>query len=174
MNGIKKHLGKAKGNWAEEIPAILWSYRTTPRTSTHETPFSLTYGTEAMLPMEMMVGMLRSTNTDEGSNDQDLRLNLDILEEKREKSKIRQAAYKRVTERYYNQRVKERAFSVGEYVLRKNESSRAQPQGKLGPTWEGPYIIIEANRNDAYVLEAVEGRQIPRTWNARNLKKFFF
>ena len=52
VNGIKKRLGKAKGNWAEEIPMVLWSYRTTPRKSTRETPFSLTYGTEAMLPME--------------------------------------------------------------------------------------------------------------------------
>nr|KAJ0211608.1 hypothetical protein LSAT_V11C400219340 [Lactuca sativa] len=154
---------KAKGNWEKEIPAVLWSYRTTRRTSTHETPFSLTYGTESMLLMEMMVGTLRSTNADEESNVQDLRLNLDMLEERREKSEIQQAAYKRVAERYYNQRVKERAFRVGEYMLRKNEASRAQPQGKLGPTWEGPYKIIEANRNDAYVLETVEGRQIPRT-----------
>lgn len=44
----------------------------------------------------------------------------------------------------------------------------------MGPTWEGSYKIIESNRNDAYALETVEGRQIPRTWNARNLKKFSF
>ena len=82
VNGIKKRLGKAKGNWAEEIPMVLWSYRTTPRKSTKETPFSLTYGTEAMLPMEVAVNTLRVANQDEESNTQNLRINLDILEEK--------------------------------------------------------------------------------------------
>ncbi|XP_023746717.1 uncharacterized protein LOC111894856 [Lactuca sativa] len=138
VNGIKKRLGKEKGNWAEEIPMVLWSYKTTPRKSTKETPFSLTYETEAMLRMEVAVNTLRVANKDEESNIKDLRINLDILEEKREESGVRQAAYKHATERYYNQRVKEKAFKVGEYVLRKNEASRAQPQGKLGPTWEGP------------------------------------
>ena len=102
VNGIKKRLGKAKGNWAEEIPMVLWSYRTTPRKSTRETPFSLTYGTEAMLPMKVAVNTLRVANQDEESNTQNLRINLDILEEKREESGVRQAAYKHATERYYN------------------------------------------------------------------------
>nr|KAJ0193280.1 hypothetical protein LSAT_V11C800420460 [Lactuca sativa] len=174
VNGIKKWLGEAKGNRAEEIPAMLWSYRTTPRTSTRETSFSLTYRTEAVLPMEITIGTLRAVNADEESNAQDLRLNLDVLKERREKSEIRQAAYKCVTERYYNKRVKEKLFRIGEYVLRRSEASRTQPQGKMGLVWEGPYKVIEANRNGAYVLETVEGRRIPRTWNARNLKKFFF
>ncbi|KAL7596419.1 hypothetical protein Lser_V15G27641 [Lactuca serriola] len=43
VNGIKKRLGKAKGNRTEEIPTVLSLYRTTPRTSTQETPFNLTY-----------------------------------------------------------------------------------------------------------------------------------
>ena len=133
VNGIKKKLGKAKGNWSDEIPTVPWSYRTTPRTGTGETPFSLTYGAEAMLPAEVMIGTLRTRHTDEEANSRDLRMNLDILEERREKASIRHVAYKRATKRFYNQRVKEKAFKVGDYVLRKNEASWAQPQGKLGP-----------------------------------------
>lgn len=56
VNGIKKRLGKAKGNWVEELPCILWSYMTTSRVSTKETPFSLTYGKEAMFPVELAIG----------------------------------------------------------------------------------------------------------------------
>ena len=78
-----------------------------------------------MLPMELTMSTLRVDSTDEESNTRDLRIILDILEEKHEKSEMRQAAYKHATERYYNQRVKEKAFKVGEYVLRKNEASRA-------------------------------------------------
>ena len=59
-------------------------------------------------------------------------------------------------------------------MLRKNKAIRAQPQGKLGPVWEGPYRVVEANQNGAYALETMEGREIPRTWNARNLRKFYF
>nr|KAJ0222828.1 hypothetical protein LSAT_V11C200097150 [Lactuca sativa] len=141
VNGIEKRLGKAKGNWSEEISAVLWSYITTPRKSTWETPFSLTYGMEDVLPMEITVGTLRAVNADEESNAQNLRLNLDVLEERREKLEIHQAAYKHVIERYYNQRVKEKAFRVGEYVLRRNKASRTQTQGKMGLVWEGPYKI---------------------------------
>lgn len=58
---------------------------------------------------------------------------MDLIEERHEQSNIRQAAYKHVVEKYYKQRVKEKAFGVGDYVLRQNEASRAQPWGKLGP-----------------------------------------
>lgn len=58
---------------------MLWSYKIIPRTSTRETPFNLTYGTEVVLPMEITVGTLRAVNADEESNTQELRLNMDVL-----------------------------------------------------------------------------------------------
>ena len=48
LNGLKRRLGGAKGRWAEELPNVLWAYRTTPKRSTGETPFSLTYGVEVV------------------------------------------------------------------------------------------------------------------------------
>ncbi|KAI3739893.1 hypothetical protein L2E82_30305 [Cichorium intybus] len=174
VNGIKKRLGKAKGNWVEELPSVLWSYRVTPRTSTQETPFSLVYGSEAMLPPELSITSLRVSAFSTEKTEEDLRHNLDLLEERRELASVRQARYKSNTERYYNRRVKGRAFKVGDLVLRKNEVSHAQPRGKLGPTWEGPYKVVEAHQNGAYVLETMEGNPIPRTWNIQHLKKFHF
>ena len=53
MNELKKRLDDAKGRWAEELPNILWAYRTTPKRSTRETLFSLTYGEEVVIPAEM-------------------------------------------------------------------------------------------------------------------------
>ncbi|KAL5579016.1 hypothetical protein UlMin_011458 [Ulmus minor] len=52
INIIKRRLEKAKGLWADELPGVLWAYRTTAKTSTGETPFSLAYGTEAVIPVE--------------------------------------------------------------------------------------------------------------------------
>lgn len=139
-----------------------------------KTPFSLTFSTEAMLPVPLTVGSFRTTHFEEEIDDKDLRANMDLIKEKRKRSNIRQAAYKNIVERYYNQRVKEKAFKVCDYVLRRNKESHAQPQGKLGPTWEGPYKVIEAYRNSVYTLETMEGRPILRTWNAINLRKFHF
>ena len=53
LSRLKKRLDDAKGNWAEELPNVLWAYRTTPHRSTRETPFSLTYGVEAIIPTEV-------------------------------------------------------------------------------------------------------------------------
>ena len=62
---MKKRLEEAKGRWPEELPNVLWSYRTTARTSTGHTPFALAYGCEAMLPVEVEVPMRRRETYDQ-------------------------------------------------------------------------------------------------------------
>jgi len=66
---IKAQLGKAKGAWPEELPNFLWAHRTTARTSMGETPFSLTYGIEAVIPVEVGITSLRREVFHKGSND---------------------------------------------------------------------------------------------------------
>ncbi|XP_022870754.1 uncharacterized protein LOC111389999 [Olea europaea var. sylvestris] len=51
--GIKERLSEAKGKWADKLPGVLWSYRTTIRKPTRETPFSLAYGMEVVIPIEI-------------------------------------------------------------------------------------------------------------------------
>ena len=53
MNEIKKRLEKAKGKWVEELPIVLWAYRTTSRKVTNETPYSLAFDFEVVIPMEV-------------------------------------------------------------------------------------------------------------------------
>ena len=53
VNGLRKRLEGTKGMWTEELPNVLWAYWTTPRRSTGETPFSLTYGGEVVIPTEV-------------------------------------------------------------------------------------------------------------------------
>ncbi|KAK3033969.1 hypothetical protein RJ639_034133 [Escallonia herrerae] len=60
LRGLKKKLDEAKGAWVDELPKVLWAYRTTPHSVTGETPFLLCYGTEAMLPVEIGVPTIRS------------------------------------------------------------------------------------------------------------------
>ena len=80
---IKTRLEGAKGIWPEELPSILWAYRTTTRTSTGETPFRLTYGNEAVIPVEIGLTSYRVDNHDEGRNDEAIRLQLDLVDEVR-------------------------------------------------------------------------------------------
>ena len=83
---IKTKLDDAKGAWPEELPNVLWAYRTTTRTPTGETPFRLTYGIEAVIPVEVGVTSTRREVFHEESNDVHLRINLDFLDEVREKA----------------------------------------------------------------------------------------
>ena len=91
---LKRRLDALKGRWAAELPLILWSYRTTARTATGETPFSMTYGTEAMIPAEVKVPSFRYDSFDEAVNDSLLAAERDTIEERREVARIRMEAQK--------------------------------------------------------------------------------
>ncbi|CAL9006411.1 unnamed protein product, partial [Prunus brigantina] len=80
---LKTKLDKAKGCWPELLPEVLWSYRTTFRTSTGETPFSLSFGTEAVAPVEIGQPTYRTSTYEAEANDEQLALNLDFIEELR-------------------------------------------------------------------------------------------
>ncbi|GKE94334.1 hypothetical protein Tco_1579189 [Tanacetum coccineum] len=64
-------------------------------------------------------------------------------------------------------------FRPEDLVYRKNEASRVEEIGKLGPKWEGPYEVMEALGKGSYKLRDPGGKQLPRTWNIRNLKKCY-
>ena len=79
VNRIKKKLDDAKGKWVEELPHVLWTYRTTPRRSTRETPFSMTYGAEAVIPLETSFPTLKTSSFSSNSNDNLLERGLDLI-----------------------------------------------------------------------------------------------
>ena len=107
-------------------------------------------------------------------NDEALRLNLDLLDEKREKVLRRTEDYQRKTVRYYNKKVRPRSYMPGELVLKKLLPARKNPtHGKLGPNWEGPYIVSRVVRPGNYELQTKEGKILQHTWNAENLKHFY-
>ncbi|XP_014492979.1 uncharacterized protein LOC106755348 [Vigna radiata var. radiata] len=95
INELKGRLGDAKGTWVEELPQVLWGYRCSPHGATGESPFNLTYGTDAMLPVEVGEATLRRRMGDENLNHEGLRANLDVLQERREATTVRVEAQKR-------------------------------------------------------------------------------
>ena len=107
-------------------------------------------------------------------NDEALRLNLNLLDEKSEQVLRRTEDYQRKTARYYNQKVKPRSYMLGDLVLKKLLLARKNPaHGKLGPNWEGPYIVSRVVRPGNYELRTEEGKVLQHMWNAEHLKHFY-
>ena len=175
INIIKRRLEKAKGLWADELPGVLWAYRTTAKTSTGETPFSLAYGTEAVIPVECGIPSARYMWLDEDSNRDLLNHSLDAIDELRDKAHLRTALYQQKVAQHYNKNIRVRTFKIGDWVLRRVfQNTKETGAGKLGPNWEGPYKITKVVGHGAYKLQARDGRDIHNSWNATHLKLYHF
>nr|GEV84940.1 hypothetical protein [Tanacetum cinerariifolium] len=180
ITGTQKPRGRNQGtvggknkNWVEEVSHVLWAHRTMIKSSNGETPFSLTYGAEAVIPAEIGMPTLRTAEVDMVKNNEALGISLDLLKEKREQLAIQEARNKVKMEGYYNARVRSTSFRPGDFVYRSKEASHAEDGGKLGPKWEGPYEVTEALGKGAYRIRDRNGHTLPRTWNICNLKKCY-
>ena len=171
---LKTKLENLKGKCVEYLPEVLWAYRTTRRSTTQETPFALAFGTEAVAPIEVGLKSPRFEFTNTEHNEEILRLNLDLLEEKREQVLKRVEDYHRKTTKYYDRRVRPRSFKPRDLVLKKLLLVRKDPtHGKLGPNWEGLYVVSRIVRLGNYELQTYEGKTLLHSWNAEHLKRFY-
>ncbi|RVW56363.1 Pro-Pol polyprotein [Vitis vinifera] len=93
INALKKRLEQAKGKWVEELPGVLWAYRTTPGRPTGNTPFALTYGMDAVIPTEIGLPTIRTDAAKQKDANTELGRNLDWADEVRESASIRMADY---------------------------------------------------------------------------------
>ncbi|GKV04452.1 hypothetical protein SLEP1_g16604 [Rubroshorea leprosula] len=174
LRGLKTRVIAARSNWVDELNKVLWSCRTTPNSATGETPFSLAYGAEAVIPVEVGLPSIRSDRQDDQNNGQLLRENLDLVEEVRQMARIKNMAHQSRVAKFYNKRVRARQFQVGDLVLRKAGLTNAYSHmGKLAPNWEGPYMVINIKRPGCYQLADLQGRPLSFIWNIHNLRNFY-
>ncbi|CAL1387108.1 unnamed protein product [Linum trigynum] len=170
--GLKTRLGQAKGRWVEELPHVLWAHRTTYKTSTGETPYALTYGTDAVLPIEMELSSYRIQAFHPDENQIELTHDVHLIEERREEALLRLAASKERIARYYNAKVRNRPIREGEWVLRRN-FKHIPSQGKFTPQWEGPYKVRKVVGPNTVKLSLPDGQDMSRTWNTMHLRRYF-
>ena len=157
---IKTRLEGVKGIWSDELPSVLWAYRTTVRTPTGETPFKPAYGSEAVIPAEVHMASHKVKGYQVEENEVQLRLNLDLIDEVKTDAEQRTTRYKNLMARQYDTMVKPRRFNIGDLILKKVTLATRNPAyGKLGPNWEGPYRVINCKRQGSYYLEALDGRR---------------
>ncbi|GFY81120.1 hypothetical protein Acr_01g0009290 [Actinidia rufa] len=153
LRNLKARLERSKSRWAEKLPSILWTYHTTSRIPTSEMSYSMVFGTKSIILVEIGMLSFKTSNFNKDNNEIKLRFNLNLLNEKRDKAKLRQATYKCRVAKYYNQRVKNQSFLLGDLVLRNVTLSTKEPNtGKLGPTWEDPYKVIKLHLYYDYVI----------------------
>ncbi|GKC55649.1 reverse transcriptase domain-containing protein [Tanacetum coccineum] len=115
--GIKARLDERSNDWIGELSHVLWAHRTMIKSSNGETPFSLTYGTEVVIPAEIGVPTLRTAEVDLTKNDEALEINLDLIEEKREQTAIQEAKSKAKMKKYYNSKVRSTSFRPGDIAM---------------------------------------------------------
>ncbi|XP_072087219.1 uncharacterized protein [Arachis hypogaea] len=166
LKGLKRRLEGKKGSWADELASVLWSYRTTPQSSTGETPFRLTYGVDTVIPVE--VGEPSPRILLKGGSEA---IEKDLVDETRQMAHLAEAAIKQRIALRYNGKVLKRSLGEGDLVLRRNDIGLPTPgEGKLAANWEGPYRVKEVVGKGGYKLERLDGNEVPRTWNMTNLK----
>ncbi|XP_070032651.1 uncharacterized protein [Nicotiana tomentosiformis] len=162
INNLKKILEESKGKWPEVLLGVLWAYRTTTKTSTGKTLFSLVYDAQAFILVEIGESSTRDTHDTKEANKEESRVNLNLLEERREPALIRMASQKQMIERYYNRKVNLRYFKIGDFILKKVfRSTKAANTGKLSPNWDGPYRVRGIAGKRAYKLETIDGKVLP-------------
>jgi hypothetical protein len=107
-------------------------------------------------------------------NQERLREELDLVDEVREFARLTEMSRKQRVAQRYNARVVKHEFTIGDLVLRRASIGlKNAKDGKLAANWEGPYQVIRSTRKCTYALETLQGRELPRTFNVEDLRRYY-
>nr|GEU42358.1 reverse transcriptase domain-containing protein [Tanacetum cinerariifolium] len=157
-----------------KAPAVQWTRRKSKPElgGRNQGPLGRGKG-EAVIHAKIGMPTYCTTAVDVIHNDEELRLNLDLLEERRERAAIREAKAKLKMTKYYNVRVRGVTFRPSDFVYRRNDASHVVDGRKIRSKWERPYEVTEALGDGAYKLRSADETVLPRTWNIANLKRCY-
>ncbi|XP_075653132.1 uncharacterized protein LOC142623574 [Castanea sativa] len=150
------------------------------KTTTGLSSFSLVYGTEAISPVELLVPTPRVVHGQEIDIDAatcaEIRTtDLETLEETRNLVYNCTQRYQQQMANAYNKAMKARIFAKGQMVLKAVDHVRRNlsAPSKFAPSWEGPYLIREANDSGYYRLATAEGESLAEPINGKWLKLYY-
>ncbi|KAI5430033.1 hypothetical protein KIW84_034565 [Lathyrus oleraceus] len=156
-------------DWHEMLPFALHGYRTSVRTSTGATPYSLVYGMEAVLPVEVEIPSLRvllDVKLDEAEWIRTRFNELSLIEEKRMAAICHGQLYQSRMKRAFDQNVRPRCFQVGDLVLKRILPPQTDHRGKWTPNYDGPYIVTKVFDGGALMLATMEGEDFASPVNS--------
>ncbi|KAK2436930.1 protein NYNRIN [Trifolium repens] len=174
---IKKHIAQKPKNWHNTLNQVLWACRNSPKESTNSTPFRLTYGHDAVLPIEIMVQSIRVQRQMEIPSEHYENLMMDELvdldEERLQALDVLIRQKERVA-KAYNKKVKGKIFNVGDLVWKVilPMDRRDRVFGKWSPHWEGPFKVAQALSNGAYEIQELTIEQRSVNINGKYLKRY--
>ena len=175
---LKKMVSSHKRDWSDKLPEALWAYRITIRGPTHSTPFSLVYGCEAVVPLEVQIPSLRVSLQNEMTQESNVKLRLqelDNLDERRLEALQSVELYQARMAGSFDKRVRQRAHKKGDLVLavKRPMVFAHKSKGKFEPKWEGPFVIDKVFSNGAYALLNMEGDRCMLPINGKFLKRYY-
>ena len=150
--------------WIEELPMVVWGLQTQI-----SRPFFLVYGSEAILPADLIWTSPRIEQYDEGEAEHTRRLELDSTEEVRVNATLQSARYLQGLRRHYNKNTQPRSLQIGDLVLRRIQKTNRRH--KLLSPWEGPFIVSKVTGPGMYKLITEDGKEVSNTlW--QNLQNY--
>jgi hypothetical protein len=175
LDALKKRLHDAAnskgGKWIKELTNVLWGLRTKPSKPTGQSPYFLVYGSEVILPSNVMWESLAVEQYDEGISEDSRRVDIDGLEEARCAALVQSARYLEGIRCYHDRNVKERSFNGGDLVLRRIQNTKGLH--KLSSPWEGPFTVAKVTGLGSYHLQTLEGEDVSNSWNIDQLYRFY-
>ncbi|XP_050222200.1 uncharacterized protein LOC126672295 [Mercurialis annua] len=177
INIVQKMLEENLKDWHRILSKALWAYRTSRRNATGVSPFMLTYGHDAVLPMEVVVRSLRVAKqnhlTSEDYNET-MMMELENLEEGRLQALNNMIIQKKKVSRSYNKKVRPKTFQEDELVwkLILPPGTKDREYGKWSTNWEGPFLVHKVMKGNAYWISSLEGEPHKKFINGKYLKKY--
>ncbi|XP_020253934.1 uncharacterized protein LOC109831000 [Asparagus officinalis] len=174
---LKKFVSKSRRDCDENLSECLWAYHTTVKTPTKATTFSLVYGYEVVLPLEIQIPSLRVALANRMTDEEQHRLSLqelEVLDDRRLQAQQQIELYQARISKAYNKKVKERIFKKDDLVLavRQPMVMTHKTKGKFNPEQEGPFVIESVYSNGAYRLINQKGDRLMMPINGEFLKKY--
>jgi hypothetical protein len=170
MTGIMKLIfNQPRGKWPDELIKVVWSHNTTASRSTGFTPFKLLFGDEAIAPEEAKTGLIRTTASAE--DEADYQITKDTIEGTKLQAIEHINNNQAETIRWRDRKVRLKNIKPGHLVLRR--VANPDTVGKLQLKWEGPFLVISSSRPGSYILKDMDGNNVPRSWNADELRRYY-
>jgi hypothetical protein len=170
MIGIMKLIfNQPRGKWSNELIKVVWSHNTRISRSTGFTPFKLMFGDEAITPEEAKAVSIRTVASVEDEADHSMAK--DAIEGIRLQAVENINKYQAETIKWHDRKVRLKNIKPGHLVLRR--VANPDTIGKLQLKWEGPFLVVSLSRPGSYRLKDMDGSDIPRSWNADELRRYY-
>jgi hypothetical protein len=155
--------------WPDELIKVVWSHNTVVSRSTGFTPFKLLFGDEAITPEEARTGSIRTLASAE--DESDCQVTKDTIEGTKLQAIEHINKYQAKTIKWRDRKVRLKKIKPGHLVLQR--VANPDTVGKLQLKWEGPFLVVSSSRPGSYRIKDMNDNDIPRSWNADELRGYY-